>query len=293
MKMRAWALLPLLFVVAACGSSGSGQPASAAVVNGHQISMEAYTAEFRQQRQSSIDTVGYDVCSIPSMKGLCAIIKKRSLNNVIDAELVREYANRHGIAVSPTQDALVWKQTFQRKFDNRRDVENIWLRRVGITEPDLRRGLHQDLLEQKVIYAVTAGLSSYQPSIDLAQIEVSDQKDLKQVQAYLKRHIPFTSVAALTLRQNVPGCTAGQCGVLGWTPDAFVPPNRKQLLSAPVGSVVGPIRQQLDWLLFQVEGRSAHVKLTARQLYQLRQLKFVAWIERQQKLAQVKEYVAV
>jgi hypothetical protein len=294
-KSRAWALPALLFVVSACGSSNAASPPTAAVVNGHEISMEAYTAAFRQERQASIDQVGYDACVIKSLKGACDIIKQRALNDVIDAELVSEYAKNHGITVSPSEDNTRWKAAFLSRFDNRTDVEHAWLRRIGISEADLRRSLHQDWLEQKVIYSVTAGLSQYQPSIRLAQITTVSKRDLTQVQTDLSRHIPFLTVAAAAKRGDISGCStsANACGDLGWTPDSFVPPYRRQLLSAPVGSIVGPITEQNDSIFFQVEARSPHVKLTPQQLYLLRQQKFAAWVQQQQKRAKVTKYVAV
>ena len=96
-------------------------------------------------------------------------------------------------------------------------------------------------------------------------------------------------------RGDISGCStsANACGDLGWTPDSFVPPYRRQLLSAPVGSIVGPITEQNDSIFFQVEARSPHVKLTPQQLYLLRQQKFAAWVQQQQKRAKVTKYVAV
>lgn len=293
MKLRAWALVPLVLLVAACGSSTAAQSSAAAVVNGHQIPMEAYNAEFQQQRVSAIDTLGYDPCAIKQLATACKLIKQRSLNNVIKDELEREYAVTHGIQVSPAEDNVRWQQVFQRRFDSRQDVEHAWLRRVGISEADLRRGLHQDLLEQKVIYAVTVHLSQYQPSVRVAQIELTTHGGLQQVEGYLKRHIPFVQVATLALRDDLPGCTSSTCGDLGWTPDAFVPANRRQLLTVPVGTVIGPIQEQQDWLFLQPEARNPHYKLTSTQMFELRELKFVGWVQRQVKLAKVTKYVAV
>jgi parvulin-like peptidyl-prolyl isomerase len=292
-KLRAWALPALALVLAACGSSGGGQPAAAAVVNGHQISMEAYTAEFHQQRAAAIGSYGYDVCSIKQMTSLCNALKQKALNSVIDGELVREYAAKHGITVTPAEDSVRWKQVFLNRFDNRKDVESAWLRNEAISEADLRRSLHQDLLEQKVIYAVTAGLSPYQPSVRIAQITSTSQSEEKQIQGYLKRGVPFLQAAAVARGSKLPGCSVGPCGDLGWTADALVPADGRRLLTAPVGTVIGPLRGQTEVLFFQVEARSPHYKLNNRVLYSLRQLKFTAWVEQQQKLAKVTKHVAV
>jgi hypothetical protein len=44
---------------------------------------------------------------------------------------------------------------------------------------------------------------------------------------------------------------------------------------------------------FEVEARSPHYNLSNQQLYALRQLKFTAWVQQQQKLAKVTKHVAV
>jgi SurA N-terminal domain len=263
------------------------------VVNGHAVSMEAYNAEFRQQLQAETDSVGVDPCGTKGLEPDCAIVKQRSLNNVIDAELVQEYASAHGISVTAGEDAVRWRQTFQRRFDNRTDVEHAWLRRIGISESDLRRSLHNDLLTQKVIFAVTANLSPYTSAIRLAQLEAISGADLKKIQYYLNRHVPFLSIATVLKRESLPSCTQAPCGELGWIPTAFVPSNRSRLLTAALGTVVGPIREQLRVLYFYVEGRSNHYKMTTPQLFQLRQLKYASWVQQRQKHAKVTRYIAV
>lgn len=293
MKLRAWALLALAVVLAACGSSGGGQAASAAVVNGHDISMEAYTAEFQQQRAEAVSVYGYDVCTIKQMASLCNAIKQKALTSVIDTELVREYAAKHGITVTAAEDTVRWKQVFLSRFDNRQDVERAWLRREGISEADLRRSLHDDLLEQKVIYAVTPNLSPSQPSVRIAQITTTSKTDAKTIEGYLTHHVPFLEAAILAKRDNLAGCSAGPCGDLGWTADALVPPDGRQVLTAPVGTAIGPIRGQNQIDFFEVEARSPHYNLSNQQLYALRQLKFTAWVQQQQKLAKVTKHVAV
>jgi hypothetical protein len=293
-KLRAWALPALALLLAACGTAGAAQNQNpAAVVNGHAIPMEAYTAAFHQERAQEVGTTGYDVCTIKSLASACGLIKQRSLNDVIDAELVREYAAHHNISVSASEDSSRWLASFRTRFDGRKDVEHTWLKRVGISEADLRRSLHNDWLAQKVLYAVTAGLSQYQPSINVAQIEAVTKADYKTIQGQLRRGLPFLTVAALAARNKTAGCTSAPCGDLGWTADAFVPSSRSSLLTARIGSVIGPIQEPGDWIWFVVEGRNPHLQLTNKQLYALRQLKFVAWLERQQKLAKVTRNVAV
>jgi parvulin-like peptidyl-prolyl isomerase len=127
----------------------------------------------------------------------------------------------------------------------------------------------------------------------VAQIEVLTKKDLRTVEGQLRSGYPFLTVASLATRNKLPGCDSNPCGDLGWTADAFVPSNRKQILTAKVGSVVGPIQEPNDWVLFLVEGRNPHYQLTNQQLYALRQQKFVAWLAQQQKLAKVTRNVAV
>jgi hypothetical protein len=121
-KLRALALSGLALLLAACGSAGAASN-PAAVVNGHAIPMEAYNAAFHQERAQQAGIAGYDVCTIKSLAPACSLIKQRSLNDVIDAEIVREYAAQHGITVTPAEDNSRWLGAFRQRFDSRKDVE--------------------------------------------------------------------------------------------------------------------------------------------------------------------------
>lgn len=293
MKLRAWAFLALGLLAAGCGANAAAKPA--AVVNGHAIPMALYTSDFRSQLAQSVDQTGYNVCGIKQLAAACGLVKQKALNDVIDAELVREYAATHGIRVTAQDAQRQWADVFRVRFDNRPAVVQAFVRRVGISESDLRRSLRNDLLQQRVMYAVTRHLTVTDRAVRIGQIVTVSRKELQHAQKLLAGGSTFPEVVNFLQHTSLRGCGQSQtsCGDLGWVPYSFIPPSRRKLETAPVGSVVGPIQEGSEYALFQIEARAAHYQLTSKQVYAKRTQVFVTWLQKQQQQAKVQRYVTV
>jgi hypothetical protein len=314
-------------LVTGCGSSSSNN--AAATVNGHDISMADYTAAFHVQRAEAASSAGYDVCSVKDLATPCNILKQQSLEGLIQAELIREYAAKHGISLTQAEIQANWAVVFKARFDSRQDVLRAWLRHIGESEQQLRDSLKADLLRQKVMYSVTS-VPATVPGVRIAHLIAASSDELKLVQGLLQRRTAFGQIVRYLDQNSKSGCgeanqqqqqqqasqqqssvggisgqptnpdfgsTAIGCGDLGWVPDALLPTKYAQLRTAPVGNVVGPLRTVVvgnpEYDFFLVELRDRHYPLTGAQSAFLHVKLFNAWLQQQEARAQVTRYIQV
>jgi parvulin-like peptidyl-prolyl isomerase len=276
------------------GGCGIGQGHPAATVNGHDISMADFDSQVQYQTRTYSYANGLDVCKSKSTGLFCKQLKKDALNNLIGNELVREYASRHGIEVTKEDIDRQWAVTFQGKsFRGNRRVLDAFLKRMNMTLPQLKERIGQDMLRQAVAASLTEHMPQTVPALRLGQIQVANSTELDAARAQLRRGVPFTTVAAqLTRKKNSLCARSGACGDLGWVPEELIPPTQRSLMTAKVGQIVGPVTAQQGSLLYLLEGREAHYTPSAKQRLSLRQVRFQAWLDGQQKKADVKRYVA-
>jgi hypothetical protein len=295
------ALAPVLVLglsIAGCGSSSSsgGGASQAALVNGNGVSMRAYQIAFQNARLETIDAQGYDPCQTGST--LCSLVKQQALDTVIQNELIREYAAGHNITVSPADVNRQWQLVYNQKFQARQDVLNAWLKHIysygGLhqTVQDLKNGVAQDMLQQRVMVRVIPSVPAIAPGMRLAVIEAA-LPSLKYVQQQLATGRNFMGLANVLKTQKKSQCKQLRCGELGWVPNQLIPANRQQLLTAHVGSLVGPYKTSLIFDIYQVQARVDKLILTPRQQYQIRATRFADWLAAQQSHAKVTRYVAV
>lgn len=285
------AVLGLL--IAGCGTPSLGASSDAATVNGRHISMTAYKMQVTYKRRlAAIGNGDVDPCTVKVDKPICANIKQTALNDLINEELVSEYAAKHHIAVSNPEFAAQWAQVMTARFHNNKPVMRLWLKHFGLSEPALKIMVRDDLLSQKVMYAVTQPkMPATVPAVRLARIVVQTPAQMKQVHAMLK-HESFVQVGSvLTLNQSSL-CYQNKCGDLGWLPDKFLSPDERRAATAPAGTLIGPLSSQVGLTLLQVEGHLATYHMTTAQQLSWRQQLFTAWLTQQRQHANVHRYVA-
>jgi hypothetical protein len=179
-------------LVAGCG--GSSSAGRAAVVNGHDVPMHAYDVAFTTRRIQEIDSGGYDPCIVKNTDAACALLKQQALDAVIQQELIREYAGAHNISVPQADLNRQWNLVVKQKFGGVQAALNAWLRRLHQTSQDLKDSIENDLLQQKVTYAVTGTMPSITPGIRVAVIEAK-LPSLPLVKARLQAHEDFLGLA--------------------------------------------------------------------------------------------------
>jgi hypothetical protein len=276
-------------VIAACGTTNA-QTQPAARVNGHPIPMALYNREVVFKRVSSEADSGIDLCAPKIYAGLCHQMKVTVLNDLIGNELVREYAQRHGISVSTAEYQRQWSEVFSNRFHSDSAVLKAYARHTGLEVTDIKNEVRDNLLQQKVMYAVTTSMPTSGPQTLMSRIVVSSEAELKNVRAELARGVPFLVVAKqLALKKN-SACSQVGCGQLGLLPNALLPATQKAVGTAKPGSVEGPYPTQTALTLLRVDAHYQKKTYTEQQVYSLRQQLFARWVAAQIRHASVQRY---
>lgn len=271
----------------ACGSSSK----PAATVDGHDISMSAYHQQVYYRRQVAIDSGGTDQCQAGSPAAVCGALKSSALTDLIDNQLVQEYADKHHIVVSQADFDREWGQIWKVRFQHNPMLLAAFAKRMHISEADVKARVKQDMLRQAVLNTVVPSTFSAAPAIHAASIFVSTQKQANGVRSQLQSSTPFLTVARALSRDKKSSCaTAGTCGDAGWVPTALLPPYQRFLLKEKIGVPLGPYRLQQGFIFYEVEGISKHFATTANQQVALRGLAFSRWLARQEQHSNIKRY---
>lgn len=280
-------------LIAGCGTPGLGAGSDAATVNGQHISMTSYQTQVTYKRHlAALGNGDIDPCNVKVDGPICARIKQAALNDLVNEELVREYAARRHITVSAAEFHAQWVQVMADRFKNNVPQMHAWLKHFGLTESDLKSMVRADILSQKVMYAVTQSMMpATTPAVRLARIVVQSQAQLKQTRAMLRRQ-SFLQVASLLSTNQSGLCYQTGCGDLGWLPTKFLSPAEHRAASAPIGTVVGPLTNQQGLTLLRVEGHDARYHLNAQQQLAWRQQLFTTWLSARQRRASIHRHVA-
>lgn len=283
----------LLLAAVGCGSTqSSGSGSVAAVVNGHGIAMSGYSTQVVYKRITAANSSGVDPCAAKSLAATCKQLKQSVLNDLIRAELIREYASSHHVVVTDAQFNRVWSGIFQQKFHSDAAVLKAYTKTLGLTPADLKGMERQNLLQQAVMYRVTRTMPANAPSVRLSRIFLTTSAQVRAVQRKLKQGVKFDALASALNGVKTSLCSHQFCGELGWIPYAFVPSQERPIIKEKDGTVAGPFSGQSGYSLLLVEGHDAHHPLSAAQQLALRQQVFAQWVNRQLQHSTVRRYVA-
>jgi parvulin-like peptidyl-prolyl isomerase len=256
--------------------------------------MVNYTKQVTYQRYLTEEgDGGIDVCQAKIYVSLCTQLKRTVLNNLINNELVKEYAAKHHISVTSQEFATQWASVYKNKFHANAAVLHIYAKQLGMTPADFKTMVRDNTLQQQVMYRVTANMPSTAPATHLAQILVGSTAQVQKVESKYKHGESFFTIAKALLSQKNSVCRQQGCGDLGWLPNAFVPSVQKSVITARPGSLEGPFSSQQGLALLLVEGHNARYTMTAAQQSSMRQQLFDRWLARLQQHAEVRRFVAV
>jgi parvulin-like peptidyl-prolyl isomerase len=254
--------------------------------------MAAYHEQVNYTRQVAIYNGDIDQCQHGSPAALCNQLKTSALTDLIDNELVQEYATKHRISVPNADFNREWAQIYKGRFGSNKTLLTAFAKRMGITVSDLQARVREDMLRQGVVARVAGNIPTRVPALRVAGIFVPQAKQSRQVQAELKAGKPFMTVVQSLSGKGGPCAASGSCGDSGWTPDALVSPYQRFLLKEPVGVPLGPYRLQQGFQYYLVEAKSPRYQLTPGQEVEMRGLVFSKWLAQQERRANVKRYVA-
>lgn len=282
----------LIVALAGCGSPASGAPSVAATVNGHPISLKAYHKQVAYKLYETEQTNNnVDVCKERGYGAECKQMKQDALGDLIAAELVREWAAKHGISVSKAEFQQQWAIEYKGQYHSNHLILVAFAKQLGLTPADIKNLLRENILDNKVMYRLTKNLPSVTPAVHLVRIVVSNKKELKGVRKGLKKR-SFSLEAQLLNSEKTTTCSLVTCGDIGWVPEATLPADQRSLKTAPVNAIRGPFPGQTGEVLFQIAGRNKHYQLTQAQQLAWRQSIFAHWLLVQRKHAKVHRYVA-
>jgi parvulin-like peptidyl-prolyl isomerase len=226
------------------------------------------------------------------MVSLCKLLKRDALTSLIEDELVREYASKHGIAITDAEFRRQWTIIFRDRFHDMNAVVAANAKRYGMTVAQLKASIRMDLLRNAVMFQVTRAMPSTLPAVRLSRIVAATPKQMKVIERRLTSGVPFNQLATSLSAEKKNLCVTAGCGEMGWVPNVFISTPEHAVLTAPTGTVVGPIPGQTMIELLKVEGHSPAKPLTPNQSLQHRQQLFSAWQAHQVQKASVKRYVA-
>lgn len=286
------ALALILGVLAAGCGIGSGSN-SAASVDGRDISMSAYHTQLAFRRVEASQSYGFDVCSKKETDVLCRGVKMAALDDLIQQDIIDQYAQSHGIRVTNAQFRRAWAVAFKQSFHNSNRYLALYSKVIGVRPGDVKARVRQDILRSGVMLRVIPNVSPVAPATLLSRIVVANQGQLAGVQRALKAGTAFNQIAYQLDTAKGTLCHRQSCGLTGWLPNPLVPPQQKQVITAQPGTVIGPFVSQQSITLLQVVQHRARNPLTSAQIATLRQQRFSVWLAGRVRQAHIQKNVQV
>ncbi|MDR2989540.1 MAG: SurA N-terminal domain-containing protein, partial [Providencia alcalifaciens] len=147
------AIIILSFVLTGvAGYVIGGSSNNAAEVNGQPISKEQLQQAFQQERQSLQEYLGDKFSEVASNDNYMKELRTQALNNLINNQLINQYANELQLSASDQQieQAIFAMQVFQTNgnFDSEKYREI--LKRYNINADDFAAQIRQDLVRAQL-----------------------------------------------------------------------------------------------------------------------------------------------
>ncbi len=259
----------------------------AAWVNGQSIGLEAFEREMGQLL-TALEASGVDLESEETQAEMPSL-RLEILESLIRDALVQQAAIEIDIGVGD--------QEIQTRVAE--DVElagglepfQAWLEETGQTWPEFERDVCQEILNQKVLDHVTAGITGTMELVWARQIVVATEDEASSVLTRLASGESFDAVAR---EVSLDDRTRDLGGDLGWFPRGFgwAPPEVEDAAFAgALGQVQGPIRAgDLYYIIQTVDHEAEHV-LDPDTREALRAVAFELWLAERRAAAEVEIFV--
>ena len=236
----------LLLSLAACGSGGGG--GDIAAVNGQKISK----ADFDRKLEAG-----------PAGKS--------TLTQLVQQSLVDQYAVDNKIAVS---DDEINKRENDIKAKYPAGQFDQILKQQGLTEPDVRTILKQQIVIEKAVskdvHVSDSEIKTYfdknhatldkPEQVRARHILVADAKTAAEVEAKLKGGAKFEDLAKKYSTDPSSKDKGGELGFFG--KGQMVPAFQDAAFSSPVGKITAPVKSPFGFHIIQVEEKKPALKAT-------------------------------
>jgi parvulin-like peptidyl-prolyl isomerase len=257
----------------------------AAQVNGEYIFLADYEQRVQQYEQALLDQ-GVDPDTAEGQE-LLGESRRDVLEGMIDSVLIEQGGAALGVALSDEEleaqlAADIDAGGGQAAFDE-------WLQGTGQTRDDYKEMLRQSLLAQRVMEAVTAGVSAEAEQVHARHIVVDTEEEAEGILAALEGGADFV---ALARQHSVDTATKDNGGDLGWFPRGLVAPELENAAFAlQPGQVSEPIQLGEGYHIVQVVEREAARPLSLETQMDVQRAMFEQWLDELRAAAQIERYV--
>lgn len=317
---RAIPLLPIVLLLAACGSQSAASPSAtsttgitvptpaptgtppptpvvtggdvAAVVNGHKVPMSTFkTLLVATQREYA---------SQPTVT--MAQIENQVMNQVVGDEIVREYASAHHLSVS--KSAVDGRIKTSLKSAGSKSHFDQQLATLGLTESTYRTLIAQNLLVEKVansLFPVNTKATTKEVHVrhiliaqhpqgkSVTRTDAQAKKLAESIKTKLENGASFAALAKKYSDDTGSAAKGGDLGTL--YPGQTVPPFNKAIFSQPLHKLT-VVKSQYGYHVIEVLSRGTG-KMPAGNQQAQQQQKFAAWAQAQEKKARIKKIAKV
>lgn len=259
-----------------------GEPV-AAWVNGQGIGLAAFEREMAQFL-ASLEALGMDLGSA-EVQAQFPVYRRQVSNLMIDDVLVQQAAFHAGITVTDGEiQAQVSEQVSQ---GGGTESFNAWLNETGQTYDEFERDVCQDILRQRVMDHVTAGIAGPVEMVWARQIVVGTEQEGVDTLTRLASGEQFVVVAwDVSLDQE----TRDDGGDLGWFPRGVgrtAHSVEEAVFAGEPGQVQGPLPVGEQYYVVQTLEFQADRSLDPEMIDALRVSTFDQWLTKQKEAAEI------
>jgi len=259
-----------------------GEPL-AARVNGQGIGLAAFEREMAQFL-ASLQALGMDL-EAAEVQAQFPVYRRQVLNLMVDDVLVQQAAFHAGITIADAEiQAQVSEQVSQ---GGGTESFNAWLNETGQTYEEFERDMCQDILRQRVMDHVTAGIAGPAEMVWARQIVVGTEHEAVDTLTRLASGEQFVVVAwDISLDHE----TRDVGGDLGWFPRGAGRTAREAeeaVFAGEPGQVQGPIPVGEQYYVVQTLEFQDDRPLDPEMLDTLRVAAYEQWLAAQKEAAQI------
>ena len=248
-RVRLAVLLVTAMLLAGCGSAGGG---NAAIVNGQAISLASFDRQVRLVRDSMVSQ-GLDP---KSAEGKATLDQMRAdiLEQMIDAELMRQGAAKEGISVSDSDVNSRLEQV--RKDAGGDEAFKKSLKEANLTEADFRTLILRDQIIYERLYdKLAAALPKTAEQVRVRHILLNTEKEASDARSRLAKGEDF---AALAKALSLDSGSKDNGGDLGFFPRGVLDPGFEDAAFTLKINEVGVVATDYGYHVMQVLEREAN-----------------------------------
>jgi parvulin-like peptidyl-prolyl isomerase len=262
------------------------QGPTVAVVNGVEISAEAYLAELRQQLHLITSQYGVD-WSDGQMQSILPRFQEDVLQQLIQEELGQQLAESEGIVIDDAQREAEAAAMRNRVMESGQfETWDAYLAAMGSSSENFDEQITIYLTFQLLIEA--HGGPKEAEHVHAAHILVETEETANEVLERLEAGEAFADLAA---EHSTDTTNKDQGGDLGWFPrGVMVPEFETAAFSLNPGETSGVVATSFGYHIIHVLGKEVR-DLSAEQLQQVQQQNFQSWFDAELQKADVQTLV--